>query len=236
MGRKHPPYQDEITITLQTQKTITHETVRISVTVQAQVAPDQSETDFRKQVQRTLREFVPGEWKIQSVQRGKGNQFENVIVRAIVRVSEKEDYQLEARATKVSKIGFELVGPRAEYELTFDEIQAVNAELRLTLIKQALSECDNFNEAFADAGYNETEYRISSTRFDAGNVMNMANNRMPIAHAMIASSASPSPMGGGMMPTYQDFEEGVESDGSQDMGVTTRFSMVGTFVLRSAYE
>lgn len=210
--------------------------------IQAQVSPDQSDPDFRKQVQSTLRAFVPGEWKIQNITRQKGNQFEGVHVRATVRVSEKEDYQLESRAAKVSKIGFELVGPKAEYELTFDEIQAVNAELRLELVKQALAECANYNKAFHDANY-EDNYRISSTRFDAGNYMNMGNNlsanNRAYATTMIATStASPLAGSASTMPTSHQYHAEVSDmeeteEGSPDMGVSTRFSMVGTFVLRS---
>lgn len=218
---------------------VTHETVRINVAIQAQIAPDQEDSDFRKQVHSTLRKFVNGEWKIQSINRQKGNQFEGVQVRATVRVSEKEDYQLEARAAKVSKIGFELISPHAAYELTFDQIQEVNAKLRLTLIKSALIECTSYNIAFKDASFGNPKYRISSSRFDTGNTLNTGNSRNNGFGAVnaIMTSASPSPLGGSTMGStaYQQemTDEKTSDDGSVDMGVSTRFSMVGYFVLRS---
>jgi hypothetical protein len=233
---KQPAIQDDITIVLQTQKIVVHETVRINVAIQAQVHPDQSETEFRKQVHSTLRQFIKGDWKIQSIQRQKGNQFEGVTVRATVRVSEKEDHQLESRAAKVSKIGFELVSPNSEYELTFDEIQAVNAELRLSLVNQALAECSKYNAAFKDAGYGSLKYRISSTRFDNGNVMNAGNRQnfnMMIAASANATMASSNQYQPEMMEDL-GLEEAAE-EGSTDMGVSTRFSMIGTFVLRSVW-
>lgn len=239
--------QDDITLFLQTQKTVVHETVRITVNIQAQVNPDQSETEFRKEVQSSLRQFISGDWRIQSVTRSKGNQFEIVYVQATIRVPDKENYALATRANTVSRIGFELINPRAEYELTFDEIQAVNAELRLTLLKTALAETEAFNTAFKDAKQRPTNaYRISSTRFDTGNIQNSTNNSNSFGNgrvmAMTASaSASPSPaMVGGSSGAYQvdmndDLDSATSDEGSADMGVTTRFSMTGTFVLRSVH-
>jgi hypothetical protein len=244
----YQPLQDDIQIFLQTQKTVVHETVRITVNIQAQVDPNQSETDFRKEVQATLRRFITGDWRIQSVQRSKGNQFEYVNVQATVRVADKENYALVTRANAVSRIGFELASPRAEYELTFDEIQAVNAELRLTLLKLALAECAAYNDAFKEAKQRPSNvYRISSTRFDSGNMQNSSVNNarsFNANHVLMAASASPtiSSMGGSVGNVYQVEDElsgAVPSDGdegSADMGVTTRFSMTGNFVLRSVHE
>lgn len=243
---EQPRIQDDITIQLQVQKTVTHENVRISVSVQAQVDPEQTDADFRKEIHRTLRKFVPGEWKIQNISRQKGNQFETVWVNAVVRASDKEDYQLESRAAKVSRIGFELVNPRAEYELTFDEVQAVNQELRLMLLTQALAECKAINQAIKESGFTGQKYRISSSRFDGGMQAGGNNNRRnfanaPMIAASMAASALPLPSGqynvsmNDVVASSSEDDASGTDEGSDDIGVSSRFSMTGVFVLRSLY-
>lgn len=233
--------QDDITITLQTQKTVVHETVRINVSIQAQVDPAQSEPEFRREVHSALRGFINGEWKIQNIHRAKGNQFESVGVNATVRVSDSENYQLEGRAQKINRIGFELVNPRAEYELTFDEIQAVNQELRLVLVKKALDECAAYNASHRENGFASQKYRISSSRFDNGNATSASNRSNVTPGVFIAASATASPYGGSISNAtipYQQEDPAASSqdDGATDMGVSTRFTMTGTFVLRSVYR
>lgn len=251
-----PIIQDDISIQLQVQKTVTHEDVRINVSIQAQIDPEKSEADFRKEIHKTLRDFIPGDWKIQNINRQKGNQFEAVYVNATVRVSDKEDYRLEDRAAKVSRIGFELINPRAEYELTFDQIQYVQKELRLMLMEQALQECKAYNETFKANGFSRTIYRISSSHFNNGSQTRASNNAMAYTATantpLIAATASPmggaSPKGGagiytvsmqdGAMPANIGMEETTEAadEGNDDIGVTSRFSMSGTFVLRAVHE
>jgi len=224
---EQPKIQDDITIQLQVQKNIVHENVRINVSIQAQVDPEQSEASFRKEIQRTLRDFIPGDWKIQNISRQKGNQFETVFVNATVRVSDKEDYKLESRAARVSRIGFELINPRAEYTLTFDEIQGVNKELRLTLMKQALVECKEYNDACKDAKFS-AKYRVSSSRFDNGVSTSLNNMKAMSANVMMAASP--------MISSGPYHTEGCDDEGTADIGVNSRFSMTGTFVLRSVHD
>lgn len=232
--------QDDITISLKTQKIIVHDTVRVNVGITAQVDPTNSEGDFRNEIQSTLKKFVDTDWKIQSIQRSKGTRYENVHVQATARVPESENHQLQERATSLSRIGFELVNPSVDYSLTFDEIQAVNEELRITLFKNALVECASYNEALKEAkhkvdslsrGTSLVQYRISSSRFDLGDNYGASNSTQPMH--LQAMMATVSHMGAGVNAGYQDDEfADDDTDAAMDLNVSTRFSMTGTFVLR----
>src|ERR1044071_5741402 len=147
-----PPIQDQIMLVLQEQKTVVHENVRFNISINAQVDPTTSESDFRNEIQSTLRKFIDTEWKIQSIQRFKGNKYENVIVTATARAHEAENYRLQERADALTRIGFEVTNPTVDYSLAFDEVQQVNAELRAKLLKKALDETNTINETFYEAG------------------------------------------------------------------------------------
>jgi len=221
-------FQDEIELTLNAQKIVVHDNVRVNVSISAQVDPTQGESEFRIEIQNTLKGFIDADWKIQSIQRSKGTgKYESVYVQATARVPERENYQLTDRANAVSRIGFELVNPNVDYSLSFDEIQDINRVLRLTLIANALFECNLVNAAYKNSGARRPAvFRVSSSNFNN----NPAVGNM--GHMVRAQGLSPmSPVGGG--GSY-----GMEADAASpmpqmDVNVSTRFSMVGNFTLRA---
>jgi hypothetical protein len=234
---KELKFQDDITLVLQAQKIIVHDTVRVNVSISAQVDPTQAESEFRGEIQKTLRKFIEADWKIQAIHRSKGtSKYEMVTVQATARVPERENYQLTDRANAVSRIGFELLAPTVDYSLSFDEIQKINRELRLSLINQALEECRAITDAYTKAGYKHYEYRVSSTRFDNGSTQQAT----PPIRAYAANITS-SPLGGsvtsGTPLPVQAYNEELVADAApepqMDVNVSTRFSMVGYFTLRS---
>lgn len=234
-----PRIQDDITVVLQAQKTVVHETVRINVHISAQIDPSQPESAFRAEVHSTLKRFIDTDWKIQNIQRNTGNQFENVYVQATARVLEKENYQLNDRAKKVSKVAFEVINPTADYSLTFDEIQQVNTDLRLILLRKAIAECVSYNSAFKDAsGHRTVRYRVASSRFDNGSNQQQNHKMLNVNAMMVNASASPTggSVGIGAIPygnEVQDEGSEVVTDETTDFNVNTRFWMTGTFVLRA---
>jgi hypothetical protein len=210
------------------------------VSISAQVDPAQSEADFREEIHSTLRKFIDSDWKIQSIQRSKGTKYENVYVTATARVPEKENHHLNERANELTRIGFELINPTVDYALNFDEVQSVNAKLRLSLLQQALAETTAINDTFRKMGHGRPGYRLSSTRFDGGNQQQLRN--APPLHAMMASASIASPVvaqgGAAPAPIYE--VQGLDTDAAcaapRDLNVSTRFTMTGTFVLRSVHE
>lgn len=243
--------QDDIQLNLQAQKVIVHETVRVSVQVQAQVDPSQSETDFRAEVQKTLHDFIDAEWKIQSVNRNKDGKYENVFVSAMARVPESENHHLSERADTVSRIGFQLRNPSVDYSLSFDDIQAINAELRLSLLTMALAECTKMNAAFREGGYRSAKYRVSSSRFDQGHNQQVNNSNVRFHPEVMVSTAAPAMMmqsigatantiraqGGGAIAKSVDEDSFDAADSAPaDLNVSTRFWMSGQFILRAVVD
>lgn len=260
---EHQPIQDDITIVLRAQKIIEHKEVRVNVAVSAQVDPATSENDFRSELQSTLKKFIAADWKLQSIQRAKGNRYETVTVYATARVPEAENYRLQERATEVSRIGFELVNPTVDYSLTFDEVQKINADLRATLVTDALTEVNTMNTIFKDAyvyvsaRVTRPVYRVAHSVFQNGDqegLVPLHLNQMAKAYSGSVSNTkdkgpfralgatqammAQGPLGSGAPQTVEmgDFDDDDSADAPEallDLNVSTRFSMTGTFTLRA---
>src|ERR1044071_3850993 len=147
-----PTDQDEIVISLTEHKSVTHDTVRINVTVNAQRDSTASETDFRNKIRAVLGNFIPSaEWRFTSVNRQRGQtRFEQVVVSAVTRVKESENVQLAERANSASEQGMEIVGPQAHFACTTERVREINRELRIALVKQAQEECNEYNKSRGD--------------------------------------------------------------------------------------
>ncbi len=236
MSSEQPLIQDDITLVLRAQKIIVHETVRVNVGINAQIDQSTNESDFRAELQATLKKFIDTDWKIQSIQRFKGtNRYETVSVAATARVQETENYQLQERATILSRIGFELINPQVDYSLTFDEIQKVNEELRLSLLTKALSETAAINKAFNENSTPDTRqiFRVSSTRFDNGDAAASNVTKSYASNASNATALAVYQVTGSSVMEDDDELVGCAAPGEPlDLNVSTRFSMTGTFVLR----
>lgn len=227
--------QDEITITLKAQKIVVHETVRVNVTINAQVDPEQSESGFRTEIHSSLRKFIDTEWKIQSIQRFKGTgKFEQVTVMATARVPEHENSKLVERANAITRMGFELSNPTVDYSLTFDEVQEVNRELRQILFLNAIEECHSYNTTLIKTnmgGY--ANFRVSDSQFNTGNLHQNISKAFNNAYN-VASMGATVPVGGAGAFTDQETDACSPGDGgSSDLNVSTRFEMTGTFILRA---
>jgi hypothetical protein len=229
------PIQDEIHLSLKTQKLIVHENVRVNVTIQAKVDPQEPESGFRSQINSTLKDFIETEWKIQSIQRAMGTgRYEDVTVRATARVPEQENYQLSERANRLSRMGFELSLPTVDYSLTFDEVQKINQELRSNLFRMAIEECHDFNNSLKDRKNSKyANYRVAYSQFAAGNAQQnnaYSNATIPIA-AFGAGSYDFSEKDSAAAMDIAD----ISDSSSTNLNVSTRFEMTGTFVLRGSF-
>lgn len=252
MTDHQPPVQDDITILLRAQKIIEHKEVRVNVSVTAQIDPATTESEFRNELQSTLQKFITTDWKIQSIQRSKGTGiYEYVSVSATARVPESENYKLQERAGKVSRIGFELVNPSVDYSLTFDQVQEINAGLRATLVSNALTEVNALNALFQKEGVKGVRqfFRVAHVGFNEGDSAPLHINQMAKAYsgsvsnakdkgpfraqAMMATSASPTGSGSSAYEEVSFEDDAADEAALIDMNVSTRFSMTGSFTLRA---
>jgi hypothetical protein len=221
-----PPQEDEIVLSLIEQKTVTHDTVRINVTVAAQRDAETDETELRQRIRAILRKFIEGEWRFTGVQRLQGQtRFEIVNVQAVVRASESENRQLAERAKAVSQQGLELVNPLATYALPVAKVREINRDLRVALAAQAAAECALYNKNVGPSGL----YRVAVIEFADTWRLNAPPGGQA-AQTMRASSAYANnvytPSGGsGAEP---DVEEG-----GADLGVSERFWVAAQVTLRA---
>jgi hypothetical protein len=227
-----PTDQDEIVISLTEHKSVTHDTVRINVTVNAQRDSTASETDFRNKIRAVLGNFIPSaEWRFTSVNRQRGQtRFEQVVVSAVTRVKESENVQLAERANSASEQGMEIVGPQAHFAFTTERVREINRELRIALVKQAQEECNEYNKSRGDY----PPYRVALIEFAdtprlraAGDTSGMyATQNLRASAAYAQSNAAGSAGGGGV--TEPDVEEG-----SSELGVQERFWVAAQVILRA---
>jgi hypothetical protein len=223
-----PPQEDEIVLSLIEQKTVTHDTVRINVTVAAQRDAETDETELRQRIRAVLRKFIEGEWRFTGVQRLQGQtRFEIVNVQAVVRASESENRQLAERAKAVSQQGLELVNPLATYALPVAKVREINRDLRVALAAQAAAECALYNKNVRPSGlYRVAVIEFADTwRLNAPSALGAAQTiRASSAYATANNVYTPSG-GSGAEP---DVEEG-----GADLGVSERFWVAAQVTLRA---
>lgn len=226
------PQDDEIVLSLITQKMVTHDTVRLQITVSAQRGPETDEKTLRTQIAAALRNFINADWRYIGVSRNRGQtRFENVVVTAIARVPEAENKDLVERASAVSKPGLELVNPIAAYALPFDEVRRINSDLRLALVKLADEECGKHNDAQA-----ARRYRVGLIEFaDTPRIQGLGGDftgQFSSANNMRASSA----YAGTTYPgsTTAGVGEVDTEEGAKDLGVSERFWVAAQVTLRAA--
>lgn len=224
-----PPVDDEIILSLVEQKHVVHETVRITVTVSAQRDEKTNEADLRRSIRAALRAFINTEsWRFLGVQRQRGqSRFEQVIVAAIARVPESENVQLSEKADAASTPELQLLNAQATYALPFDQVQAINRELRVKLVERAKAECALYNEGRPGG----TEYRLGEVLFAdtpraAAGAQDMRAGRA-YAAAAAGGQYSNAPGGGA---------EDAAEEGAPDLGVTERFWVAAQVTLKAKTE
>jgi hypothetical protein len=211
--------EDEIVLSLVENKMITHESVRITVTVNAQRDDATSEEAMRTNIKAALRKFVNAEWRFLGVGRQRGKtRFEDVTVSAVARVPESENKQLLDRTNAVSIQGLELTNPVAAYALPFDKVQEVNRELRVALVEQARNECEEYNKNKSGNKYRVASIEFADTPRQGGGMR---------ASGVYASNIVPSGSGGQAGGVVDEIE------GSPDLGVTERFLVSAQVILRA---
>ncbi len=222
------PQEDEIVISLTEHKTITHDTVRINLQVNAQRDDKTDETKFRANILTVLNKFIRAQWRFTAVHRQRGQtRFEQVTVHAVTRVPEAENKQLVERANAASEQGLELVSPTAIYALPTEKVREINRGLRIALAKQAEVECAEYN-AIGSRSYRVALIEFADTpRLQASGATaamygSVANN----TRASNAYAASPGGGGGGVQEP--DVEEG-----APELGVSERFWVAAQVTLRA---
>lgn len=182
--------QDTLSFDLTEETTLTSDTVKIAVPVNAIVQPDQTEDQLRQSIKESLRRFIASDWNFGAIKRQEIQiGVERCTLTATTRVHERENHNLKERARQVSiKGSLELGEPVPDYTMPNGKIQEGHAELRLALLNRVKA------HAAALSGAAERVYRISKMAFNTEQRYDMTSNRMG---ATILASASAYASGGG---------------------------------------
>lgn len=162
---EYPPLLDDtITFALRASKVVINKTVRIAAQIVALSPDENSEAALRADIKAVLAAFIPGaEWQISGIHRNTDDSgYERVNLTASCRVDEKENYNLESRAKKVSKTGLQITDVTADTTVPQGDLEAAERELRQTILKDAMAECK------ALAEISGRDYRIKSLGFQNG--------------------------------------------------------------------
>lgn len=143
------PIQDTVTFQLRAEKTVVNDTVRITVPVTALVTSETAEETLRVDINEALKGFIgAADWKFQNITRSPdGTGYERVSLVAVARVSERENYNLDARAKAVSRQGLQLAAPQADTTVPAAKLEEAEKELRLEILKKAHNEAADLGEA-----------------------------------------------------------------------------------------
>jgi hypothetical protein len=193
----YPPMLDDtMSFTLRASKVVINKTVKITVQIVALSPDDSAESQLRADIKAALAAFIPdADWQISGIQRNTDDSgYERVNLIATARVDEKENYNLESRAKKVSKTGLQLISVDADTTVPQADLEAAERELRAAILADALAEAKTVSEATG------LGYRIKKIDYQ--------NGGDPAMRKMVASTSNITAYGSGF---GGDDEEGLSN-------------------------
>lgn len=143
--------RDIIAFTLKGEQAIKNETVRMTVSILAQVA-GRKEDDVRREIHDALERLIKTRWNLSNIQRTAHIGDEVISLTAVARVAEAENRDLENRVRAISKRGLTVNTPQVNYSFPLDEVEKKRGELRLALLSEATKHLAAFNKSVADMG------------------------------------------------------------------------------------
>jgi hypothetical protein len=133
--------QDTINIQLKTETTVISDTVRIVVNISALVTTEDTEEKVRVEIKQALTNFISTDWQINGLTRVVDNSgYEKITLTAAARVSERENYNLEARAKAASRQGLQIANPLADTSVPQYSLDIAEREMRKDILIKAVAE------------------------------------------------------------------------------------------------
>jgi hypothetical protein len=172
---------DTIDFVLSMERPITNKTVRMTVQVSAMVG-GRSEDEVRKEIHEALSSLVDTKWNLGDIRRTAYVGDELLSLKAVTRVDERENRDLENRARKISKRGLMLSTPQVEYSFPMDEVEQARSDMRLALLTKAHEEAARVNKAVGKDAKNP--YRVghfATTESDEDLASRVSNKGLTVA-------------------------------------------------------
>ena len=185
--------QDTIDFPLVAEKTVTNDTVKITVSVNALIT-GQAEDELRAEIHSRLKQLIDEDWHLSNITREKDpSGFERLCIIASLRVNETENNNLETRVEAASRQGLTIAIEDIDTNIPNKIIDEAQAELRKMILKKAIEECGVMS------GISGLKYRVHSLKFGAFQNHSVNNNFSNVAYAQATIAAAPS--GGGGVPS-----------------------------------
>ena len=151
---------DTINFQLRDDKTVTSDTVKVIVVINALVEGETTEAQLRIDIKKSLLAFIDAEWQISGIDRAADTSgYEKVTLRATARVNERENYNLENRARDVSRKGLQFTNVQIDSTIPNHLLDAAEKELRSKLLGLAVEEAKALSQV---AG---REYRVQTINY-----------------------------------------------------------------------
>ncbi len=137
---------DTLRYWLLAQTVVPHESVRVTVRVQAlETAELPGEVPALARIRAALGELVAADWTLARIEREEdASGFERVALTASARVPVEATDNLVVRARRVSRPGVALADPSIEYVLPTDAVDDAVQRLREELLAEALAQAERF--------------------------------------------------------------------------------------------
>lgn len=209
---------DQINFQLRADKTVTSDTVKVIVTINALVEGETTETVLRQDIKAGLAKFIAAEWQINVIERTSDESgYEKALLRATARVSERENYNLENRAKDVSRKGLQFGQVKVDTSIPAPLLEAAEKELRLKLLMEAYEEAAELSKAA------KRDYRVQAI-----NYQNVGDPyaRKSAATAMVASTSYGSGFRGGSLESV-----GGDDDDGESLANAQKISLAASIVL-----
>lgn len=190
MSDDRRPLQDTINLQIRDERTVTNDTVRITVPVTALISDDAAEETIRSDIRKALQSFISdADWQFNNITRSPdGTGHEQISLSAVARVSERENHKLAVRARDCSRPGLQIGAPYVDTAIPPAKLEEAERALRISLVGKAVAEQKALSEA---AG---RSYRIHSILFnnhgDVSGRKSIATSSYGSGFALEAISAS----------------------------------------------
>jgi hypothetical protein len=182
--------QDTVSLEIVAEKTVVNDSVKLVAEIVALVETGKAEEILRAEIKSTMKGLVDADWQFTNMKRSIDDSgVERVRLQASVRVSERENYNLDKRAEQVSRPGLVIVKVEVEVDTSVPQhmLDEAESDLRVTLSAKALTERDKLSKALGN------DYRIHALMF--GSVANLSLSNAANSKANYGSGFSDDTLG-----------------------------------------
>lgn len=193
---------DTITLNLTSEDWVSTQTARAVINVEAVVVGGAGAA--RASMIKAVNDTAKADWKLIAFNRSEDQTgLERWNAQYEARMPEGQLSGLYETVKKNSKAGMKLTVATIDFSPTLDEVEAVNAGLRVKLLKQVADQLKTINGTMPDRQYRVSQVNFNSSGFMPPQPMPMMYAKAAMADMAVAASPE---MGGGSMERSQKIQ------------------------------